>query len=47
MIYRSGSGIISVPRHREIDPGLLRGMLKTTSMQTGLSVEELVELLSM
>jgi hypothetical protein len=46
MIYQSSTGVISVPRHRELDPGLLRSMLKTASVQTGLSVEELVELLS-
>jgi predicted RNA binding protein YcfA (HicA-like mRNA interferase family) len=46
MIYRSGSKHISVPRHRELDAGLLHGMLRTVSRQTGLSIDELIKMLS-
>ena len=46
MIFCSIYGTITVPRHIELDRGLLRSMLRTTSFQTGLSVEELTEMLS-
>ncbi len=45
MIYCYGPYRITVPRHRELDHGLLRSMIKTVSAQTGRKEEELREML--
>jgi hypothetical protein len=36
---RRGSAVCLVPRHREIDPDTLRGVLR----QAGVSIEEFIE----
>jgi len=40
-----GYGIVSVPRHKEIDPGTLKDILEIVSDHTGISEEELEEML--
>jgi predicted RNA binding protein YcfA (HicA-like mRNA interferase family) len=40
-----GYGIISVPRHKEIDPGTLKAILEIVSDHTGWTEEALAELL--
>ena len=40
-----GYGVVSVPKHNEIDPGTLRDILEIISDHTGLSKEQLIELL--
>ncbi len=39
----SGTGMVSVPRHDEIDPGTLKAILEIVSDHTGLSISELIE----
>ena len=39
VVLRRGSSVCVVPRHREVDQGMLGGVLR----QAGVSVEELVE----
>lgn len=41
IMYKPGVGIISIPVHKELDRGTLRGILKDAR----LTVEEFVELL--
>jgi len=50
MIYsfdspKNGAGMVSVPRHTEIDPGTLKAILEIVSDHTGLSTAELKEML--
>jgi predicted RNA binding protein YcfA (HicA-like mRNA interferase family) len=40
-----GYGIVSVPRHKEIDPGTLKDILQIVSDHTGMTEEELEKLL--
>jgi predicted RNA binding protein YcfA (HicA-like mRNA interferase family) len=42
---RDGLGIVSIPRHDEIDPGTLRSILEIMSDHTGLTINELIEML--
>ncbi len=42
---RSGAGMVSVPRHDEIDTGTLKSILEIVSDHTGLSIAELIEML--
>jgi predicted RNA binding protein YcfA (HicA-like mRNA interferase family) len=42
---RKGSGMVSVPKHKEIDPGTLKAILEIVSDHTGRIEEELEEML--
>ena len=42
---RKGYGILSIPRHKEIDPGTLKSILEIVSDQTGRTEEELEQML--
>ncbi|WP_128567119.1 type II toxin-antitoxin system HicA family toxin [Methanocella paludicola] len=42
---RVGLGIVSIPRHDEIDPGTLRSILDIVSDNTGLTTNDLIEML--
>lgn len=40
-----GLGIVSIPRHNEIDPGTLKSILEIVSDHTGFSIKDLIEML--
>ncbi|OPY25707.1 MAG: YcfA-like protein [Methanocella sp. PtaU1.Bin125] len=42
---RKGYGIVSVPRHKEIDPGTLKDIIQIVSDHTGMTEEELEKML--
>jgi predicted RNA binding protein YcfA (HicA-like mRNA interferase family) len=42
---RIGFGIVSIPKHDEIDPGTLKSILNIVSDHTGISTGDLMEML--
>jgi predicted RNA binding protein YcfA (HicA-like mRNA interferase family) len=42
---KQGYGIISVPKHNELDSGLRDGIIASVSMHTGISEDEIVDML--
>ncbi len=42
---KSGLGMISIPRHDEIDPGTLKSILDIVIDHTGISMKSLIEML--
>jgi len=42
---REGYGIISVPKHNELDPVLRDGIIASISMHTGISEDDIVDML--